>query len=133
MLLPADTLCGKAVVLGDSRGCRILSTGELGSAVKNEVCRPDPGFGLLRPAVLLAKKRSALGKFRFFPALPKFAAKTHCPEANTDKFPSETALLNAKTAFRRFPRTKPDVPSQGLIILVTLRKNSGSVNPISPI
>ena len=79
------------------------------------------------------KKRSALGKFRFFPALPKFAAKTHCPEANTDKFPSETALLNAKTAFRRFPRTKPDVPSQGLIILVTLRKNSGSVNPISPI
>ena len=38
--------------------------------------------------------------------------------------------LNAKTAFRRFPRTKPDVPSQGLITGVTLRENSKSVNPI---
>lgn len=38
--------------------------------------------------------------------------------------------LNAKTAFRRFPRTKPDVPSQGLITTFTLRENSGAVNPI---
>ena len=39
--------------------------------------------------------------------------------------------LNAKTAFRRFPRTKPDVPSQGLITENTLRKNSETVNPIA--
>lgn len=38
------------------------------------------------------KNRSARGKFRFFPALPKFAIKTHRPEAHTDKYPSETAI-----------------------------------------
>lgn len=41
--------------------------------------------------------------------------------------------LNAKTAFRRFPRTKPDVPSQGLITRVTLSEDPGSVNPVPPI
>ena len=37
--------------------------------------------------------------------------------------------LNAKTAFRRFPRTKPDVPSQGLLTTRTLRKSPIPVNP----
>ena len=41
--------------------------------------------------------------------------------------------LNAKTAFRRFPRTKPDVPSQGLITAITLKENSGAINPIARI
>lgn len=44
--------------------------------------------------------------------------------------PSVNSPLNAKTAFRRFPRTKPDVPSQGLITTITLRENSGSVKPM---
>lgn len=38
--------------------------------------------------------------------------------------------LNAKTAFRRFPRTKPDVPSQGLITAGTVRKIPVPVNPL---
>lgn len=47
--------------------------------------------------------------------------------------PSVNNPLNAKTAFRRLPRTKPDIPSQGLITRLTLRENSGSVNPMPPI
>lgn len=41
---------------------------------KTEIGRPDPGFALTRPAVLLEKILVVLGKFRFFPALPKNAA-----------------------------------------------------------
>ena len=44
--------------------------------------------------------------------------------------PSVNSPLNTKTAFRRLPRTKPDVPSQGLITAITLRENPGSVNPV---
>ena len=47
--------------------------------------------------------------------------------------PSVNSPLNAKTAFRRLPRTKPDIPSQGLITRLTLRESSGSVNPMPPI
>lgn len=44
--------------------------------------------------------------------------------------PSENSPLNAKTAFRRFPQTKPNVSSQGLITRLTLRESSESVNPM---
>lgn len=59
-----------------------------------------------------------------FPVLPKTAIKPTAPKRKRDKYPLENSPLNAKTAFRRFPRTKPDVPSQGLITAITLRENS---------
>ena len=55
-----------------------------------------------------------LGGFRFFPALPENAATPSALKRKTRQIPLENNLLNAKTAYRRFPRTKPDVPSQGL-------------------
>ena len=89
---------------------------------KTGACRPDPGFGLLRPAVLLAKIGVCAASFDF-PRTSEIRGKTRRPEANTDKCPSINSHLNAKTAFRRFPRTKPNVSSQGLITLITLREN----------
>ncbi len=44
--------------------------------------------------------------------------------------PSVNSPLDTKTAFRRLPRTKPDIPSQGLITRLTLRESSGSINPM---
>ena len=83
----------------------------------------------LCPAVLLVKigLRSEVSGF---PVLPKTAIKTHCPKAKTRQIPFGNSLLNAKTAFRRFPRTKPDVPSQGLFTVGTLRKSPIPVNPL---
>lgn len=78
----------------------------------------------LCPTVLLVKigLRSEVSGFS---VLPKTAIKTHCPKAKRRQIPFENSRLNAKTAFRRFPRTKPDVPSQGLITAITLRENPG--------
>lgn len=77
----------------------------------------------------VGKNRVALGGFRFFPALP-YNVVNRAPESEKRvKHPSENSPLNAKTAFRRFPRTKPDVPSQGLITVGTLRKSPAPVNP----
>ena len=69
------------------------------------------------------QKSECARQVSIFPALPKFAIKAHCPEANTDKCPSVNSPLNAKTAFRRFSRTKPNVSSQGLILPITLKEN----------
>lgn len=87
--------------------------------------RPAGQIPDLRPCDLRFnwQKSGCVQQVSIFPALPKYAVKTHCPEANSDKCPSETAPLNAKTAFRRFPRTKPNVSSQGLITPITLREN----------
>ncbi len=41
---------------------------------------------------------------------------------------AQAKAFNAKTAFRRFPRTKPDVPSQGLITVEKIRNNPTPVN-----
>ena len=51
-----------------------------------------------------------------FPRTSGKRDKTKRPKAESAiRNPLEEQPLNAKTAFRRFPRTKPDVPSQGLI------------------
>ena len=78
----------------------------------------------LCPAVLLViiGLRSEVSDF---PVLPKTAIKTHCPKAKTRQIPFGNSPLNAKTAFRRFLRTKPDVPSQGLFTVGTLKENPG--------
>lgn len=55
MLLPAVSLREKGGVLGGFKICRILPFCDSGSAGKNEICRPDPGFTHPRPAVLLPK------------------------------------------------------------------------------
>lgn len=63
-------------------------------------------------------------KFPIFPALPKYAMKPAVLKRKRDKYPLENSpSLNEKTAFRRFPRTKPDVPSLDLIMHITLREN----------
>ena len=70
------------------------------------------------------KIRGGNRKFPIFPALPKYAMKPAVLKRKRDKYPLENSpSLNAKTAFRRFPRTKPDVPSQDLITPITLREN----------
>ena len=55
--------------------------------------------------------------------------KVHASHANPPRKPLGNSPLNAKTAFRRLPRTKPDVPSQGLLTTRTLRKSPIPVNP----
>ena len=110
--------------------CRILPTGDSGSAGKTEIDRPDPGFTLPRPAILLPEIRLCSEVSDFFPALPENTATPSVPKRKPLRIPLETNLLNAKTAYRRFPRTKPDVPSQGLFTVGTLRKNPISVNPL---
>lgn len=74
------------------------------------------------------------GCARWFPIFSPHFRKTRqrraSRSANRYEFRRKNNLLNAKTAYRRFPRTKPDVPSQGLFTVGTLRKNPISVNPL---
>lgn len=56
--------------------------------------------------------------------------KVHASHENPPRKSLGNSPLNAKTAFRRFPRTKPDVPSQGLITAGTVRKSPVPVNPL---
>ena len=51
--------------------CRILPFCESGSAGKTEICRPDPGFALQRPAVLLIKIELRSEIFVFTPHFRK--------------------------------------------------------------
>ncbi len=67
-------------------------------------------------------------RFPIFPRTSGNAVKTSTRKRETRQRPRTNIPLNAKTAFRRFPRTKPDVPSQGLITVETLRNNPIPVN-----
>lgn len=101
-----------------------------GSAGKTKIGRPDPCFTLPRPAVLLAK----IGLCSEVSDFPRTSEKTRynrAPEREKRaKRPSASSPLNAKTAFRRSPRTKPDVQSQGLFTVGALRKSPIPVNPL---
>ena len=99
---------------------------------ESETRQPNLGYGHPRPTVLLGKI-GACSAVSDFPALPKYTMKPAVLKRKRDKYPLENSPFKRKTAFRRFPRTKPDVPSQGLITRLTLRENSGSVNPMPPI
>ena len=117
-------------MLGSPRICRILPLGDSESAGKIEIGRPDTGFTLPRPAIMLQKIRLCSEVLDF----PRTSAKhgsTERPEAKTATKSAGNSPLNAKTAFRRFPRTKPDVPSQGLITTRTLRKSPIPINHYS--
>ena len=96
---------------------------------KTENCRPDPCFNLRRPAVWLPKIELCSEIFNFSPHFWKHG-ESECPKAETRQLPLEKQPLNTKTAFRRFPRTKPDVPSQGLFTVGTLRKSPVPVKPL---
>ena len=89
-----------------------------------------PRFYASATCGFVAKNRVMLGVFRSFPALPENTATPSVPKRKPLRIPLEKQPFNAKTAYRRFPRTKPDVPSQGLITVGTLRKNPISVNPL---
>ena len=97
---------------------------------KTEICRPDPGFTLPRPAVLLAKIELCSEVFDFSPHFRKTRQRRASRSENRYEFRGKNSLLNAKTAYQRFPRTKPDVPSQGPITVAPSRKNPISVNPL---
>ena len=71
-----------------------------------------------------------LGDFRFSPHFRKTRQRRASRSENRYEFRRQYSLLNAKTAYRRFPRTKPDVPSQGPITVAPSRKNPISVNPL---
>ena len=113
--LPAVSFLEKGSVLGGSGICRILPAGVSGSAGKTKICQPDPSFAATRPAVLLAKSGLCSAFSDFSPHFRKNAVKASVQKRRHDNYPSENSPLNVKTAFRRLPRTKPDVPSQGLI------------------
>ena len=106
--------------------CRIMRPSE--SEGKTEIGRPDLGFTLPRPAVLLPKKTGCARRFPIFPALPENVATLSVLKRKPLRIPLRNSPLNAKTAFRRLLRTKPDVSSQGLITVGTLRKSPISVN-----
>ena len=110
--------------------CRILPTGGSGSAGKNRDRPTRPRFYAYATCDFVAENQVVLGGFRFFPALPENTATPSVPERNRYEFRWKKNLLNAKTAYRRFPRTKPDVPSQGPITVAPSRKNPISVNPL---
>lgn len=95
---------------------------------KTEIDRPDPGFTLPRPAVLLPKIGLCSVVSDFSPHFRKTRQRRASRSENRYEFRRQNSLLNAKTAYRRFPRTKPDVPSQGLITVETLRNNPTAVN-----
>lgn len=117
-------------MLGSSEICRILPAIGSGSAGKNQARPTRHRFWALATCGFVAKNRVMLGVFRFFPALLETRQHRASRSENRYEFRRKNNLLNAKTAYRRFPRTKLDVPSQGLITVGTLRKNPISVNPL---
>lgn len=87
-----------------------------------------PRLWASRPTVLLGKI-GACSAVSDFPALPKYTMKPAVLKRKRDKYPLENSPFKRKTAFRRFLRTKPDAPSQGLHAIRTLRKSPIPVNP----
>lgn len=97
---------------------------------KTEIDHPDPGFTLPRPAVLLPNIWLCSAISDFSPHFRITRQRRASRSENRYEFRWKNNLLNAKTAYRRFPRTKPDVPSQGLITVETIRNNPIPVNPL---
>lgn len=95
---------------------------------KNRDRPTRPRFCASATCGFVGKNRVVLGGFRFFPALPENAATLSVLKRKPLRIPLRNSPLNAKTAFRRLLRTKPDVSSQGLITVGTLRKNPIPVN-----
>lgn len=89
---------------------------------KSETGRPDPCFRLPRPVVMLGKIWLCSAVSDFSPHYRKTTVTASVGHGNATNTPRKQPL-NAKTAFRRFPRTKPNVSSQGLITPNTLREN----------
>lgn len=87
--------------------------------------RPAGQIPDLRPCDLRFnwQKSGCVQQVSIFPALPKYAVKNPLPRSKFGQVSFGNSPLNAKTAFRRFPRTKPNVSSQGLITPITLREN----------
>ena len=77
------------------------------------------------------RKSGCARRSSIFPRTSAKHGSTERPEAKTATKSAGNSPLNAKTAFRRFPRTKPDVPSQGLITTRTLRKSPIPINHYS--
>lgn len=96
---------------------------------KSETGRPDHCFRLPRPVVMLGKIWLCSAVSDFSPHYRKTTVTASVGHGNATNTPRKQPL-NAKTAFRRFPRTKPDVPSQGLITGGTVRKSPVLVNPL---
>ena len=114
-LLPAVSLRENAGAFEGFRICRILPSVDSGSAGKIRDLPTRPRSRTSATCGFVVRNRVMLGGFRFFPALPQTAVKPSVPRQETQQNPPENNPLNAKTALRRFTRTKPDVPSQGLI------------------
>ena len=92
-LLPAVFLRQKGGVLEGSDICRILPVGVSRSAGKNQNLPTRPRIYASVTCCFVAKNRVVLGGFRFFPALPKNAAKTESAKAKAaSNAPQKTAL-----------------------------------------
>lgn len=130
-LLPAGSLTEKGGVLGGSRICRILPRDII------RKCGENPRFADQTPVLTFSdlrfcwQKSGCAQRFSIFPRTSEKRDEAKRPKAEStirDLFKEQP--LNAKTAFRRLPRTKPDVPSQGLFTVATLRKSPILVNPL---
>ena len=76
------------------------------------------------------QKSRCARRFPIFPRTSGERSNTEHPEAeNVTNILWKTAP-ERKKAFQRFPRTKPDAPSQGLITVLALRKFTIPVNPL---
>lgn len=75
------------------------------------------------PAVSLCDKGGVLGGSGICRILSKATIKPSALSRKAQRSLYQNIPLNAKTAFRRFLRTKSDVPSQGIFIVGTLGKS----------
>ena len=76
--------------------CRILPTGGSGSAVKIQGLPTRPLFKTSTTCGFVAKNRVVLGGFRFFPALPKYAATPSVPKRKPLRIPPEKQPIKRK-------------------------------------
>ena len=60
------------------------------------------------------RKTGCARQVSIFPGISEITdAKSECPEAKRDKYSSENSPLNAKTAYRRLPRTSKQIIKRG--------------------
>ena len=126
-------LCGcqraKEIMRDLSQICRIPPSGDSGSAGKPRSADHTP-VSDFRDLRFCCCKSGCARRFPIFPRTSENSDKKPLPKAKTRQIPLGKQPLKRKTAFRRFPRTKPDAPSQGLITIGSVRKSPIPVNPL---
>lgn len=98
--LPAVSLHEKSGVLKDFEICRILPSGDSGSAVKNRDLSTRPRFWATATCGFVGKNRCVLGGFRFFPALPEINGEGDSLEQTNAQTPLNRLVHNIVKSLR---------------------------------